>query len=89
MRLEFTKQMKLIEVEETKNKNPKYQFYVLYDKATKENVTVLGEKKPVQENQMCEVTLSLKMEKKTVVEQGKKVQYDIASLFLNDIKILG
>ena len=88
MRLEFTKQMKLIEVEETKNKNPKYQFYVLYDKATKESITVLGEKKPVQENQMCEVSFTLRMDKKTVVEQGKKVQYDIGSLFLNSIKSL-
>lgn len=89
MRLEFTKQLFLLSVKETKNNSPKYQHYIFVDEEVGETITLLGEKKPVQVKRDYEVRLSLTLDKKTLLEDGKKVQYDIGKLFLNEIKMLG
>lgn len=85
MRLKIIKKMTVISSYESKN--PKYRTYNLVSTEEKspDVLTVFGVYLPVEPMKEYTFDINLTVDKKTLTEAGKRVQYDICKLFLNGI----
>lgn len=85
MRLKIKKKLLVISVSESKNPN-----YVTYNLVSREDkspdvATIFGVKLPVEPMKEYVFDINLTVDKKTLVEGGKKVQYDICKMFVNGV----